>query len=64
MVIKMFNKNENKRFITVYEQGTLSRCKIIVDTQTGVNYLMNIDGYAGGITVLLDREGKPVISQV
>ena len=36
--------------------------EIWVDTQTGVNYLFHQNGYAGGMTVLLDREGKPVIS--
>ena len=35
---------------------------ILVDKVTGVNYLFVSSGYAGGLTVLLDREGKPVIS--
>lgn len=62
----MFGKNkENDRFKVVYEQGGIATCtKVIVDTQTGVNYLMNIEGYAGGMTPLLDRDGKPVISPV
>ena len=41
-----------------------SRLKIIVDAETGINYLINIDGYAGGITPLLDKEGKPVLSSI
>ena len=36
--------------------------EIWVDTMTGVNYFFHASGYAGGLTVLLDREGKPVIS--
>ena len=36
--------------------------QIIVDKVTGVNYLFVTSGYAGGLTVLLDRDGKPVIS--
>lgn len=60
----MFNNNEDKRFKTVYKQGLASSCKIIVDTETGVNYLFTADGYAGGLTVLLDREGKPVVSPI
>ena len=36
--------------------------EIWVDTMTGVNYFFHAIGYAGGLTVLLDREGKPVIS--
>ena len=33
-----------------------------MDTKTGVNYLWHDEGYAGGLTVLLDRDGKPVVS--
>ena len=36
--------------------------QILVDTKTGVNYLVWKAGYAGGITPLLDREGRPVIT--
>ena len=35
---------------------------VLVDTKTGVNYLFVVSGYAGGLTPLLDREGKPVIT--
>ena len=53
-----------KRFEKVYTQGTLETIKILVDKQTGVNYLLVASGYAGGLTPLLDRDGKPVISPV
>ena len=33
-----------------------------MDRATGVNYLFHASGSAGGLTVLLDREGKPVIT--
>ena len=59
----MFNKGE-ERFQIVYKQGKLSGYKIIMDKKTGVNYLFTYDGYAGGITVLLDKEGNPVISTI
>ncbi len=36
--------------------------KIIIDTQTGVHYLYVHGGYGGGLTALLDAEGKPVVS--
>ncbi|MGC6769969.1 DUF6440 family protein [Enterococcus sp. LJL128] len=36
---------------------------IIVDKETGVNYLFVGSGYAGGLTVLLDQDGKPVITK-
>ena len=54
-------KND-KRFVKIYSQGTISTMEIWVDTQTGVNYLFQASGYAGGLTPLLDRDGKPVIS--
>ena len=51
-----------KRFIKVYSDGALSSNEIWVDKETGVNYLFHASGYAGGLTPLLDRDGKPVIS--
>ena len=53
---------KDERFIKVYSQGKLTVSQIWVDTVTGVNYLFHEDGYAGGMTVLLDKEGKPVVS--
>jgi len=53
---------EDKRFIRVYTQGTMRGTEIWVDRQTGVNYLFHQAGYSGGLTVLVDAEGKPVIS--
>jgi hypothetical protein len=51
----------NKRFIVIYKEGTFSGCKVIVDRETGVHYLFSYDGYAGGVTPLLDKDGKPVV---
>ncbi len=53
---------DTKRFEKVYSQGAMTNVEIWVDRETGVNYLFTSSGYAGGLTVLLDREGKPVIS--
>ena len=53
---------DNKRFEKVYSQGTMNVMEIWVDKETGVNYVFHASGYAGGMTPLLDREGKPVIS--
>ena len=50
------------RFIKIYDDGAFGSNEIWVDTQTGVNYLFHASGYAGGLTPLLDRDGKPVIS--
>lgn len=57
--------NDNDRFRVVYKQSNAmgaERIQIIVDTVTGVNYIFKNDGYAGGLTPLLDRDGKPVIT--
>ena len=51
-----------KRFVKIYSDGVMNVSEIWVDTQTGVNYFYHQSGYSGGLTVLLDREGKPVIS--
>ena len=55
---------KNTRFEKVYTQGAVNVTEIWVDKGTGVNYLYHVSGYSGGLTPLLDREGKPVISPV
>ena len=56
---------KEKRFEVVHqESASLHGIKILVDKQTGVNYLWSIEGYCGGLTVLLDKDGKPVITPV
>lgn len=55
---------KEKRFVKTYSQGSLNVTEIWVDTQTGVNYLYHQAGYSGGLTPLLDKYGKPVISPV
>ena len=57
-------KKEENRFIKSYSQGGLSNTEIWVDRYTGVNYLFHQSGYAGGLTPLLDRDGKPIITSV
>ena len=56
--------DSDKRFVKIYKQGFGSPVQIWVDRETGVNYLWMSEGYAGGLTVLLDRDGKPVISRL
>ena len=57
---------KENRFVKTYKEGGFSGngFEIWVDTQTGVNYVWRESGYAGGLTVLLDRDGKPVITAV
>ena len=50
------------RFKKVYRQGVIEVLEVWVDTETGVNYLCKAGGYAGGLTVLLDKDGKPVVT--
>ena len=54
--------SKDKRFVRIYTDGALSANEIWVDTATGVNYFYHSAGYGAGLTVLLDRDGKPVIS--
>ena len=52
------------RFVkTLMESGWSGRTEIWVDRETGVNYLFIQSGYAGGLTPLLDAEGKPIITK-
>ena len=52
------------RFERVYSQGAMNVMEIWVDRETGVNYVFHASGYAGGLTPLLDRDGKPVVSPI
>ena len=47
---------KEKRFVKIYTQE-LGSTEIWVDKETGINYLFHASGYAGGLTVLLDKDG-------
>ncbi|MBR6696855.1 MAG: hypothetical protein IKL73_01135 [Lachnospiraceae bacterium] len=53
------------RFEKVYSQnmGIATGVEILRDKTTGVNYIFNYAGNRGGLTVLLDENGKPVITK-
>lgn len=53
----------NNRFEIGKGQGVLKGIKVITDTKTGVQYLFAWDGYAGGLTVLVDKNGKPLVDK-
>lgn len=57
---------DDKRFLKTYTQGGFAEnlMQIWVDKKTGVNYLYSASGYSGGLTVLLNRDGTPVITPV
>ncbi len=54
----------NDRFVETYSQGATNVRKIIVDSETGVNYLLMSSNMTSGcvLAVLVDENGKPVIT--
>ena len=56
---------DNERFVKTYSQGFWGRTiEIWVDQATGVNYICTQNGYAGGMTPLLNPDGTPVVTSV
>ena len=55
------NVISDRRFEKVYNQGVVDVIEIWVDKETGVNYIYRMSGYAGGLSPLLDKNGKPII---
>ena len=53
---------KEQRFIKVMaDGGLLNNNEVWVDTETGVQYLYHSAGNSGGLTVLVDAEGKPLL---
>jgi hypothetical protein len=65
MEVIMSKKDE--RFEILEKEGSQLKDKgliqIIIDKQTGVNYLWVHSGYAGGLTPLLDENGNPIVTK-
>ena len=55
---------KDDRFVVSEKQGSAftNLIQVIVDKRTGVNYMYIQSGNSGGLTPLLDREGKPIIT--
>ena len=54
---------KDERFVKIYSQGKWGApMEIWVDKLTGVNYLYHQSGYSGGLTPLLDSEGKVIVT--
>lgn len=56
----------NNRFKLLESEGNpLGRGyrQVLVDNETGVEYLFIQCGYAGGLTVLVDADGKPLLAK-
>ena len=56
--------NKEKRFIEIRKEGSeLSMARIVLlDQETGVQYLFIKSGYGAGLTPLLDRDGRPLLA--
>lgn len=54
------------RFVETYSQGATNVRKIIVDTETGVNYLLLSSNLTSGcgVVVLVDKDGKPIVTPI
>ena len=60
-------EKKEKRFIRVHAEGggfSSPATYILVDKETGVNYLYAAGGYGGGLTVLVDANGKPIVTPI
>lgn len=55
------NYAENERFIQIYNQYSKDGFRIYYDKETKVMYLISDIYKGGGITVLVDQEGKPLL---
>ena len=61
----MAKPKKDKRFIIKEQQGGFTiGTYVLVDKQTGVNYLYANSGYSGGLTVLVDALGNPIVTPV
>ena len=58
-------KDDKNRFQVILEEkhDMMSSHRILKDTETGVLYLYHAWGYGGGLTPLLDHDGKPLIDK-
>lgn len=56
------NYAENERFIQIYNQSSVhDGFRIYYDKETKVMYLISDIYKGGGITVLVDKDGKPLL---
>lgn len=55
------NKTDNERFEQVLDDDGII---IFMDKETGVLYMWRGFGYRGGLTVMLDADGKPLIGNI
>ena len=52
------------KFLNAEKAGVIATdSTIIVDKETGVNYLLVRSGYGAGLTPLIDADGKPIVTK-
>ncbi len=54
-------KKETRFIKALTEGGIFGSSEVWVDTQTGVQYLYHTAANSGGLTVLVDAEGRPLL---
>ncbi|MBQ1965229.1 MAG: xylan 1,4-beta-xylosidase [Clostridia bacterium] len=54
-------QKKEKRFLIKKENGGTF---LFIDKKTGVNYLYVQTGYSGGLTVLVDAMGNPIVTPI
>lgn len=54
---------KNDRFQVIHREGnglSSPQITVLLDTATGVQYLLTQSGYAGGLCPLVDQDGGPL----
>ena len=61
----MGKEPKEKRFEFIHSEnaGLAKSVSVFRDKHTGVQYLFVSEGYAGGLSPLLDRDGKPMVDE-
>ena len=54
-------KNDARFQVVFKDGGAMAVNKVLRDRETGVLYLFHQEGYAGGLTVMVDRNGQPLV---
>ena len=58
-------KKKESRFVTILSESAKGGgiARVMVDTETGIQYLFVYALEAGGLTILADEDGKPLINE-
>ncbi|TDA21068.1 hypothetical protein E1963_13735 [Extibacter muris] len=58
-----FDFNLYKRFEITETEGSVKGFYVVVDKETGVNYIVAKFGTGGGICPLVDKDGRPIVTK-